>query len=146
MIEASLSSEVLLAGSLNGQFAFPRFQNAFDGMFAIAKTVEMAATRGTPLSKVLEEIPFRNYLESTIPCVWEMKGLVMRKMSEDSLDKEASFIDGIKVHFGEDWVLVLPDQIQPFIRIVVEAKKEADARKLLKEYRDKILSWKEEMP
>ena len=146
MIEASLSSEVLLAGSGNGQFAFPRFQNAFDGMFAIAKTVEMAAARGTPLSKILEEIPFRTYLETIIPCVWEMKGLVMRKMSEDSLDKEASFIDGIKVHFGEDWVLVLPDQIHPFIRIVVEAKKEADARRLLKEYRGKVESWKKELP
>ena len=146
MIEASLSSEVALAGSGNGQFAFPRFQNAFDGMFAIAKTVEMAATRGTPLSKVMEEIPFRTYLETIIPCVWEMKGLVMRKMSEDSLDKEASFIDGIKVHFGEDWILVLPDQIQPFIRIVVEAKKEEIARKLMKEYREKIESWKKELP
>ncbi len=146
MIEASLSSEVVLAGSGNGQFAFPRFQNAFDGMFAIAKTVEMAAARGTPLSKILEEIPFRTYLETIIPCVWEMKGLVMRKMSEDSLDKEASFIDGIKVHFGEDWVLVLPDQIHPFIRIVVEAKKEADARRLLKEYREKVESWKKELP
>ncbi|MRR54426.1 MAG: phosphoglucomutase [Deltaproteobacteria bacterium] len=146
MIEASLSSEVVLAGSGNGQFAFPRFQNSFDGMFAIAKMVEMAATRGTPLSKIMEEIPFRTYLETIIPCVWEMKGLVMRKMSEDSLDKEASFIDGIKVHFGEDWVLVLPDQIQPFIRIVVEAKKEETARKLMKEYRGKIESWKKELP
>jgi mannose-1-phosphate guanylyltransferase/phosphomannomutase len=146
MIESSLSSEVVLAGSVNGQFAFPRFQNAFDGMFAIVKTVELAASRGTPLSKIMEEIPFRTYREITIPCVWEMKGAVMRKMSEDSLDKEASFIDGIKVQFGENWVLVLPDQIQPFIRIVVEAKKEEDARKLLKEYREKVESWKKELP
>jgi len=115
-------------------------------MFAIAKTVEMAAARGTPLSKVLEEIPFRTYLETISPCVWEMKGLVMRKMSEDSLDKEASFIDGIKVRFGEDWILVLPDQTQPFIRIIVEAKKEETARKLMKEYREKIESWKKELP
>lgn len=146
MIESSLSSEVLLAGSVSGKFAFPRFQNAFDGMFAIAKTIELTAARGTSLSKVLEEIPFRTYLETTIPCVWEMKGLVMRKMSEDSLDKEASFIDGIKVHFGEDWVLVLPDQIQPIIRIVVEAKKEESAQKLLKEYREKVMDWKKELP
>jgi len=70
----------------------------------------------------------------------------MRKMSEDSLDKEATFIDGIKVHFGEDWALVLPDQTQPFIRIIAEAKKEEEARRLLKEYRDKVESWKKELP
>lgn len=146
MIEASLSSEVVLAGSMNGRFAFPRFQNAFDGMFAIAKSVELAASKGTSFSKTMEEIPLRAFLETTIPCVWEMKGAVMRKMSEDSLDKEASFVDGIKVSFGEDWVLVLPDQTQPFIRIVVEAKKEETAGKLLKEYRDKVESWKKEHP
>lgn len=146
MIEASLSSEVILAGALNGRFAFPRFQNAFDGMFAIAKAVELAASKGTPFSKIMQEIPVRTFLETTIPCVWEMKGAVMRKMSEDSLDKEATFIDGIKVHFGEDWVLVLPDQTQPFIRIIAEAKKEDAARKLLKEYRDKVESWKKELP
>jgi mannose-1-phosphate guanylyltransferase/phosphomannomutase len=146
MIEASLSSEVVLAGSLNGRFAFPRFQNAFDGMFAIAKAVELASSKGVPLSKIMEGIPFRAFLETTIPCVWEMKGAVMRKMSEDSLDKEATFIDGIKVHFGEDWVLVLPDQTQPFIRIITEAKKEETARKLLREYRDKVESWKKELP
>ncbi len=145
MIEASLSSEVVLAGSMLGRFAFPRFQNAFDGMFAIAKAVELAASKGTPLSKTMQEIPFRAFLETKITCVWEMKGAVMRKMSEDSVDKEANFIDGIKVSFGEDWVLVLPDQAQPFIRIVVEAKKEETARTLLKEYRDKIESWKKEL-
>jgi mannose-1-phosphate guanylyltransferase/phosphomannomutase len=146
MIEASLSSEVVMAGSLNGRFAFPRFQNAFDGMFAIAKAVELASSKGVPLSKIMEGIPFRAFLETTIPCVWEMKGAVMRKMSEDSLDKEATFIDGIKVHFGEDWVLVLPDQTQPFIRIITEAKKEDTARKLLREYREKVESWKKELP
>lgn len=145
MIEASQSSEVVLAGSANGQFAFSRFQSSFDGMFAIAKTVELAAVRSMPLSKVLESIPFRTYQDITIPCVWEMKGAVMRKMSEDSLDKEASFVDGIKVQFGEDWLLVLPDQVQPFIRIVVEAKKEETARNLLQEYREKVEAWKKEL-
>jgi mannose-1-phosphate guanylyltransferase / phosphomannomutase len=144
MIEASLSSEVVLAASVNGQFAFPLFQSAFDGMFAIARTVELAAVRGLPLSRVLGEIPLRSYLETTIPCVWEMKGTVMRRMSEDSLDQEASFVDGIKVQRGEDWILVLPDQTQPFIRVIVEAKVEDHARKLLQEYREKIELWKKE--
>jgi mannose-1-phosphate guanylyltransferase/phosphomannomutase len=42
----------------------------------------------------------------------EMKGGIMRKMSEQS-GKGSNFIDGIKVHFNNDWVLVLPDQYQP---------------------------------
>ena len=51
MIEASLSSEVILAGSMDGRFAFPMFQNAFDGMFAIVKTIELAAAAGISISQ-----------------------------------------------------------------------------------------------
>ncbi len=144
MIEASLPSEVVFAGSLAGRFAFPRFQNAFDGMFAIAKLVEMASEMGAPLSEIIGKIPFRTYLETAVPCVWELKGGVMRRMSEDSLDRETSFVDGIKVHFGEDWILVLPDQTVPLIRIIAEAKNEETARKLMKEYRTKVEFWKKE--
>ena len=113
MIEAALSPEVIMAGSMDGRFAFPKFQAAFDGMFTIAKTLELLATVGIPCSRILEDIPRRTFLQTKLPCVLEMKGGIMRKMSEHSLDQEASFMDGIKVHFGEDWVLVLPGPVSP---------------------------------
>jgi mannose-1-phosphate guanylyltransferase / phosphomannomutase len=145
MIEAALSSEVVMAGSMDGRFAFPKFQAAFDGMFSIAKTIELAATGGIPLSRVLAGTFRRIFLQGKVPCVWEMKGGIMRKMSEDSLEKEATFIDGIKVHFGEDWVLVLPDQYNPFVHIVAEAKEQKVAQKLFDEYRKKVEKWKKEL-
>jgi len=145
MIEAALSSEVVMAGSMDGRFAFPKFQAAFDGMFSIAKTIELAATGGIPLSRVLEGTFRRIFLQGKVPCVWEMKGGIMRKMSEDSLEKEATFIDGIKVHFGEDWVLVLPDQYNPFVHIVAEAKEQKVAQKLFDGYRKKVEIWKKEL-
>jgi mannose-1-phosphate guanylyltransferase/phosphomannomutase len=92
----------------------------------------------------MEKIPFRSFLQTKVPCVWEMKGSVMRKMSEDSLDKEATFVDGIKVHFGEDWVLVLPDQYHPFIHIMSEAEDREVAHRLLTGYREKVETWKKE--
>ena len=92
----------------------------------------------------IEKIPFRSFHQTRVPCVWEMKGSVMRQMSEDSLDKEATFIDGIKVHFDQDWALVLPDQYHPFIHIMSEAKDENIARRLLDEYREKVEKWKKE--
>lgn len=145
MLEAAQSSEVLMAGSMDGRFAFPRFQAAFDGIFAIAKTAELLAAAGMPLSKITEDLPKRSFLQTKVPCVWEMKGGIMRKMSEDSLDKEATFTDGIKVSFGNDWVLVLPDQYQPFVHIIAEAKDEKTATRILEEYRKKVEKWKKEL-
>ncbi len=145
MQEVASSSDVVLTGTTDGRFAFPRFQAAFDGMFAIAKLMELSASSGVPLSQSLSEIPRSAFLQTSLPCPWEMKGGIMRKMSEDSLDKEATFIDGIKVHFGEDWVLILPDQYLPVVHIVAEARIQKSAQKLLSEYEKKIVAWKKDM-
>jgi mannose-1-phosphate guanylyltransferase/phosphomannomutase len=145
MLEAANSSEVILAGTIDGRFAFPRFQASFDGMFAVAKLVELGAASAIPFSSALAEVPSSAFLQTSVPCAWEMKGGIMRKMSEDSLDKEASFIDGIKVHFGDDWVLVLPDQYIPHVHIVAEAKDQKSAQRLLSEYQKKVEGWKKEL-
>ncbi|MBI5484582.1 MAG: phosphoglucomutase, partial [Deltaproteobacteria bacterium] len=145
MLEAASSSEIVLTGTTDGRFAFTRFQAAFDGMFTIAKLMEMAALCGIPLSHGLAAVPQRAFLQADLPCPWEMKGGIMRKMSEDSLEKDATFIDGIKVQFGEDWVLVLPDQYSPYVHIVAEAKDHKAAQKLLSEYQKKIVMWKKEL-
>ncbi|MBJ6727070.1 mannose-1-phosphate guanyltransferase [Geomesophilobacter sediminis] len=145
MIEAAISPEVVMAGSMGGRFAFPKFQAAFDGLFTIAKTLELCAAAGVPLSRVMKEVPFRTFLEGKVSCIWEMKGGIMRKMSEDSVEKEATFIDGIKVSFGDDWVLVLPDQYLPLVHVVAEAKEPRTAQRLLEEYMQKVERWKKEL-
>ena len=145
MQEVASSSEIVLTGTTDGRYAYPRFQSAFDGMFAIAKLMELSATNGVWLSQALADVPRSAFLQTSLPCPWEMKGGIMRKMSEDSLEKEATFIDGIKVHIGEEWVLVLPDQYLPVVHIVADARDQKSAQKLLGEYEKKIITWKKEM-
>jgi mannose-1-phosphate guanylyltransferase/phosphomannomutase len=144
ILEEAMSNEVIMAGTMDGRFAFPSFQAAFDGMFAIAKTIELLAACNAPLAGMLAEAPRRTFLRAKVSCALEKKGGVMRRMSEDSMDKEASYIDGIKVNFGEDWVLVLPDQYQPNFQIVAESKEPKTAQRLLEEFRDKVENWKSE--
>ena len=145
MLEAASSSEIVFTGTTDGRFAFPLFQAAFDGMFTIAKLMELAAVCRMPLSQGLAAVPDRVYLQTTVPCPWEMKGGIMRKMSEDSLEKDATVIDGIKVQVGEDWALLLPDQYTPCVHIVAEAKDRKAAQKLLSEYQKKVVIWKKEL-
>jgi mannose-1-phosphate guanylyltransferase/phosphomannomutase len=145
MLEAATASEILLAGTVDGRFAFPRFQASFDGMFTIARLIEFGSIRPVPFSERVATLPLRAYLQTNLSCPFEMKGGIMRKMSEDSLDKDATFIDGITVHFSNAWVLVLPDQYQPIVHIIAEAKDPKTAQQLLNEYQKKVESWKKEL-
>jgi mannose-1-phosphate guanylyltransferase/phosphomannomutase len=145
MLETANSSEVVLACTTDGRVAVPGFQPSFDGMYAIARLIELGASLGIPFSKALADAPVSAYLHTSVTCPWEMKGGIMRKMSEDSLDIEATFIDGIKVHFGDAWALVLPDQYSHYVHIYAEAKDHKAAQKLLSEYQQKVERWKKEL-
>jgi mannose-1-phosphate guanylyltransferase/phosphomannomutase len=145
LVEGARERHVQLAAAMDGRFAFPGFQANFDALFTVAKTLELLARTGQALSQVRKSLPRRTYHHLQIPCTWELKGGIMRKMSEDSVDLEASFIDGVKVQLDGSWVLVLPDQHLPLAHIVAESADERRAGQLLETYRRKVEEWKKEL-
>lgn len=144
LVEAAKERQVQFAASLDGRFAFPAFQPNFDALFSVAKILELLVRTGHRLSELRQATQRRAYLSLRLPCSFEYKGGIMRKMSEDSVDQEASFIDGVQVQFGDGWVLVLPDQHRPVVHIVAESADRKRAENLLETYRGKVSRWIEE--
>ncbi len=145
LVAAAKNKHVQLATSTHGHFIFPSFHANFDGLFTVAKTLELLARTGQSLAATRRSIPRRAYHQVQIPCSLELKGGIMRKMSEDSVDHEASFIDGVKVHFDDGWVLMLPDQHQPVAHVIAESSNPNEAERLVEEYRRKVETWKKEL-
>ena len=138
---AACDREVHLAGDLNGRISYTVFQPHFDAMFAIAKTLELLARSEETLANLRRQLPERPYRQLQLPCSWECKGGIMRLMNEATADLQTTFIDGVKVHYGEDWVLVVPDPYQPLVHVLAEASKAERADGLIEEYRDKVEKW-----
>src|SRR3712207_6814995 len=117
MTLSSLEVEkVAMAGDLNGGFIFPDFHPAFDAMFAFAKTLEMLSWLQRPLSEFSAELPEVYISSIAVRCPWEVKGKVMRRLTEESrtMEGRAELIDGIKFKDSDtEWVLVLPDAAEP---------------------------------
>lgn len=145
LVEAARERHVQFAGTMDGRFAFPPFQANFDALFTVAKTLELLVRTDRSLSRIRQSIPKRAFRHVQLPCSWDFKGGIMRKMSEDSVDMEASFIDGVKVQIGGDWVLVLPDQHRPLAHIWAESTDESRADQLVETYRRKVEQWKADL-
>lgn len=145
LLEAVSERGGVLTAGMDGRFALPVFQEHFDGMFAAAKILEMLGRTGTTLGGLRRALPSRAYCQLQLPCSRQLKGGLMRKMSEHSVNLDASFIDGVKVRFDDDWVLVLPDQHRPIVHIVADSPDARRAEKLLACYRDKVETWKKEL-
>ena len=141
LMEAAAGEGVAFAGDGAGGFVFPRFQPAFDGMFAIVKIMELLAAEGRGLADILREIPPTVLIHRKIPCAWENKGSLMRMLTTHAKGKPSQFIDGVKVFEGEDWALVYPSQDEAYFHLVVESGDGRTAERIASEYTDLFVSW-----
>lgn len=135
LMTAALRSGVVIAGDNQGSFIFPQFQPAADGLFAIAKLVELTATQRTRFTQVLDGLPHYAWASGRVQCRWEDKGRVMRILNEQYRDSSTRQIDGVKIDLGRgEWALVLPDSDRPLFHVIAEAGTDLEARKLVDKY------------
>jgi len=145
LVAAAHNRQVRMVASMDDRFAFPRFQPNFDGLFATAKIMELSARTGLSLDQAFAKLPQHTYHHLQLPCPWESKGGLMRRMSEDAIDQRASFIDGVRIDMKNGWVLVLPDQHRPVVHIYVEGERQAEADALRDVYHKKVSGWLNEL-
>lgn len=128
-------------GNLRSFMIFPEHSTTSDAIYASLKIIEMISKIGVPLSEIVKEIPKYSFFHSVINCPVEVKGYLMRKMSEEATDKDASFLDGIKIMLKDGWAHMVPDQYSPNVHLYVEGKNESHGEKIHKEYVEKINKW-----
>jgi mannose-1-phosphate guanylyltransferase/phosphomannomutase len=141
LMETAAQEGVVFVGDALGGFIFRRFQPAFDGMTATLKILEMMASQGARLHQLIRSVPERFLLRDQIPCPWESKGTVMRTLIEETKGENVELIDGIRILFGKEWVLLYPDQDKPCFHIVAEGEAQANAEVLLNRFREKVKGW-----
>lgn len=135
---------VAFVGDAEGGFIFPRFQPAFDAMYAVAHILEMLAEQNTSLGEFWDRHPYQvHVLHRRLPCPWARKGQVMRmaQMVEDG--QKVELVDGVKVHLSDGWVLILPDGSEAYCHLWAEAKTDRGARHYLDEYTRKVQEWQQ---
>lgn len=141
-METAVSENVVLVSDGLGNFGFPAFQPASDGIVTLCKILEMLAIINKPISEIEKEIPHSNLIKVQVPCAFECKGKIMRQLIESTKDLNVELIDGIKINFNEnEWVLIIPDPDRPFFNLYVEAQSNDVSNHLIKTYSDKIKCW-----
>jgi len=143
MMDAAKDKDVGFVGGTKGGFIFPEFLFACDGMFGVAKILELLALTGKRLGEMDNAIPRLHQLERDVHCPWDAKGKVMRNAMKASETEHRQLIDGIRILFDDiDWVLILPDKERAAVHIYAEAKEKSTAEQLLNEYEQKVVMWR----
>ena len=141
---ASAAEADLVAG-VRGEFIFPAFIPAYDGMFAAIKLLEALARSGSRIGEVADRYPPIHVRAARIACPWGKKGAVMRRLIEATEGEERQLVDGVKVWKGErEWALIIPHSDKPYFVITVEGETEARAQALLAHYAEMVERWRDE--
>lgn len=147
LMEATTSKDVQFIGGTKGGFIFPEFLFASDGMYSVAKILEMMALANKRFGVVESEVPQLHLLKKSIHCPWDRKGKVMRHMMHDTDGMHRILVDGIKILFDSDasstYVLMWPDKTKPLFHLNAESADKETASSLLKLYEGKILAWRD---
>lgn len=134
VMETATQAGIVMAADGADNFIFPQFQPAVDGMMALAKLLEFLATQNVRLSEIVASLPPQYMAVRSVSCPWEAKGTVMRLLHERYKEHREIQVDGIRVHLGNDWVLLLPDPDQPLFRVYAEADSASAAEELADKY------------
>ncbi|WP_457681520.1 sugar phosphate nucleotidyltransferase [Thermovibrio sp.] len=143
-IKKNTLKQYLFVGDINGRYTFPEFSFSPDAVFSSIKFLELMSLAETSVSELLGEIPSFYFKHVMVSCPSNKKARLMRKLSEEAIEKNASFIDGIKIFFNGDWILLIPDQFSDELHIFVQSSKREKGEEILKIYKEKIERWIEE--
>ena len=66
-------------------FIFPQLHPGFDGMFCIAKVIEMMTIQERSLGQIKAELPRVTHRSYSVRCPWMVKGSLMRYLVETHL-------------------------------------------------------------
>ncbi|MBK9247580.1 MAG: NTP transferase domain-containing protein [Ignavibacteria bacterium] len=141
MMDATQNKDIAFVGGTRGGFIFTDFLFASDGMFTVAKLMEMLALTGIRLSELDSRLPRRYQHQTSVDCPWESKGTVMRRAMEHSEGNERMLIDGVKIFKGGNSILLLPDREKAAFIIIAESDTNGSALELSEQYSKLVSEW-----
>ncbi|MFI4861350.1 MAG: phosphoglucosamine mutase [Phycisphaerales bacterium JB063] len=125
-----------LGGEGNGGIIDNRVSQVRDSLIGMAYLCEMLAARKQPLSAIVDEQPRYAIVKDKAgidPAVLEA---MPAKMADAFADQRIDTQDGIRVDWDDRWVHVRPSNTEPIIRVIAEARGQAEAKALVAQVRE----------
>lgn len=138
-VSQGLKAGARFGGEPCGAWVFPQVSLCPDGIYAAARICAIA--RHKKLSELAFRIPHFPIIRTSIAA--DGISISRLKLLLESLGPQSvAETDGLKLCFGDGWLLVRPSGTEPLIRITVEAKDKRRAQKLCDETRRLITEGK----
>ncbi len=131
-INATIGGE----GSCGGVI-LPEFHMGRDGPLAASIILEIMASKGMPISKLIDGLPRYHMIRKNFGIKRDWDSLRKDLISLGrKRGMEVDLTDGVRLYDEESWALIRPSKTEPKIRVLTEAKDPSVAEELLEVVRE----------
>jgi phosphomannomutase len=134
VVERMRAESAVLGGEGNGGVIDPRVGFVRDSFVAMALVLDLLATTGEPLSRLVERLPKFSMVKDQYPlkgafgaqdiaALWDR---ITGAYPEATADRR----DGLRLDWDNRWVHVRSSNTEPIVRVIAEALDPAEARRL----------------
>ena len=125
----------LLGGEGNGGVILPEVTWVRDSLSAMALVLDLLASRGEPLSAIVDALP-RYAIEKTKIDLAAVGGLAavepaLARLKAAFAGERVNDSDGVRIDFADGWVHLRASNTEPIVRIIAEAPTRDRARALI---------------
>ena len=115
----------LFGGELAGHYYFRDNYFADSALMAVVEILNLIRAKGQPMSEIVA--PLLRYSKSPeINFEVEDKQGKMDELAQRYSDGQIDYLDGITVQYDDWWCNVRPSNTEPYLRLVLEAKDDAE--------------------
>jgi phosphomannomutase len=123
----------VIGGEGSGGVIFPELHYGRDALVGIALTLQHLTDYGKSISSLKNELPQYYIVKKKIE-VTKDPDEVFKKLINQFSGQQLNIEDGLRVDFTDHWVHFRKSNTEPIIRIIVEAKTEAEAKNFSEQY------------
>jgi len=131
VVAAMKANGCAFGGEGNGGIIDLRVGPVRDSLVAMALTLQLMATTGKSVGRLVAEIPRYVMIKEKFECSRERIRLVLEAVRAQYADERINDLDGVRVDFADGWVHVRGSNTEPIIRIIAEARTARQARSLV---------------
>jgi len=121
----------VIGGEGNGGVIYPRINFCRDSLVGMALILRLLAETGRTVTELLADLPHYKMIKEKLECPSDKIGEILKTIRNEYAGWPMDLRDGVKVSLEDGWLHVRGSNTEPIIRLVVEARDEARARRIL---------------
>jgi phosphomannomutase len=121
----------VIGGEGNGGVIYPRINFCRDSLVGMALILHLLAETGRSVTEILGDLPRYTMIKEKLECPSNKIGEILKTVRDEYAGSRMDLRDGVKIIFEDAWLHVRGSNTEPIVRLVVEARDEARARRIL---------------